>query len=69
MESGNLYRPFGTTGRRIRRFSTSLGTLVLTGAQNVSFGATVAAVPEPATISLIAISLFGALALGRFRRR
>ena len=30
-------------------FSTSLGTLVVTGAQNVSFGAVVTAVPEPAT--------------------
>jgi hypothetical protein len=46
----------GSTGD----FSTSLGTLVFFGgAENVSFSATVAAVPEPATIGLIALSLFG----------
>lgn len=39
-------------------FDTSLGTLDLIGATNVSFGA-VAAVPEPATTGLIALSLVG----------
>jgi hypothetical protein len=38
---------------------TSLGVLSITGAENVSFGASTTTVPEPATIGLIALSLFG----------
>jgi hypothetical protein len=48
---------------------TSLGTLVVTGAENVSFGAVVTALPEPATFSLVALSLLGAMTLGLVCKR
>jgi hypothetical protein len=42
-----------------RTLDTSLGVLGITDATNLSFGASTAAVPEPATIGLVALSLFG----------
>lgn len=45
---------------------TSLGTLAITGAQNLSFTATL--VPEPASMSLLGLSLLGLTSL-RLRRK
>jgi len=50
-------------------FSTSLGTLVMTGAQNVTFGATVSTAPEPATWPLAVVSILSVVRLRRHRRR
>ena len=38
---------------------TTLGVLAITDATNVSFGASTAAVPEPASVELVALSLLG----------
>jgi PEP-CTERM motif len=72
----NLATPLGPLGESGPAFdsggsfSTGAGTLVIDefGAENVSFTAATSAVPEPATVGLIALSLFG-IALGRRRVR
>jgi hypothetical protein len=51
-------------------FSTTAGTLLLTdGGDLVTFTATVAAVPEPGSLSLVAVGALGALAAWRRRQR
>jgi hypothetical protein len=49
-------------------FDTSLGTLTITDAENVSFGASTSTVPEPATVGLVALSLFGIALRRRWAR-
>jgi hypothetical protein len=45
--------------------STSLGTLTITGAQNLSFKATTTATPEPSMVGLIGFGLLGMIVAGR----
>ncbi len=56
--------PFAAVGT----FTTSLGTLVISGAENVSFSASTAAVPEPASVGLVALSLLGIALRRRWAR-
>jgi hypothetical protein len=66
-EAGGAWADGGT-------LDTSFGVLVITGAENVSFSASItnaniiAAVPEPATIGLVALSLIGMAVRRRLAR-
>ena len=44
---------------------TSLGTLTISGAQNLSFKATTTAAPEPSMVGLIGFALLGMIVAGR----